>query len=306
MLAGGKGRPTCRGRCGRASAAPSSASASPARPDQVVRIPSGGAVAAPVLVLTGLGPAPSGRAGYDAETLRRAAGAATRTLNGHRLGRRRPAHGRRGSRRRDRRGCAHRRLRLHPAPQPHGQGRQGPGQLGHRPRRQPAREGRPRGRRAGRGDRRRRAPHPRPGQHRARRPAPGRVRRRGRRQPQGHAGQGHRPGREGAGQGRLRRHHRRRQGFDPTAATGPAGLPAGQGDRAPRARRQGHHLRLRRPLAQAAGRHGGDEVRHGRAPPPSPPPSARSPSSACRSGSPAGCAWPRTCPPARPSAPPTS
>ena len=51
--------------------------------DQVVRIPSNGAVAAPVLVLTGLGPAPTGRAGrYDAEVLRRAAGAATRSLSG--------------------------------------------------------------------------------------------------------------------------------------------------------------------------------------------------------------------------------
>jgi leucyl aminopeptidase len=50
--------------------------------DQVVRIPSGGAVAAPVLVLTGLGPVATGRGGYDAEVLRRAAGAATRSLNG--------------------------------------------------------------------------------------------------------------------------------------------------------------------------------------------------------------------------------
>jgi leucyl aminopeptidase len=51
--------------------------------DQVLRIPSGGAVAAPVLVLTGLGQAPTGRtAAYDAEVLRRAAGAATRSLSG--------------------------------------------------------------------------------------------------------------------------------------------------------------------------------------------------------------------------------
>jgi leucyl aminopeptidase len=53
------------------------------KPDQVVRIPSAGAVAAPVLVLTGLGPPPTGRSGrYDEEVLRRAAGAATRTLAG--------------------------------------------------------------------------------------------------------------------------------------------------------------------------------------------------------------------------------
>src|SRR3954453_4448479 len=51
--------------------------------DQVIRIPSGGAVAAAVLVLTGLGQAPTGRtAEYDAEALRRAAGAATRSLSG--------------------------------------------------------------------------------------------------------------------------------------------------------------------------------------------------------------------------------
>jgi leucyl aminopeptidase len=53
--------------------------------DQVLRIPSNGAVAASVLVLTGLGKAPAGRAApYDAEVLRRAAGAATRSLSGTR------------------------------------------------------------------------------------------------------------------------------------------------------------------------------------------------------------------------------
>jgi leucyl aminopeptidase len=52
------------------------------KPDQVVRIPSSGGVATPVLVLTGLGTAPTGRAAYDSETLRRAAGAATRNLDG--------------------------------------------------------------------------------------------------------------------------------------------------------------------------------------------------------------------------------
>ena len=39
---------------------------------------------------------------------------------------------------------------------------------------------------------------------------------------------------------------------------------AGRGQAAPRAGRQGHHVRLRRPVAQAAGRDGVDEVRHGR------------------------------------------
>lgn len=50
--------------------------------DEVVRVPSGGAVAAPVVVLTGVGRAPSGTP--DGEALRRAAGAATRTLAGTR------------------------------------------------------------------------------------------------------------------------------------------------------------------------------------------------------------------------------
>jgi leucyl aminopeptidase len=51
--------------------------------DEVTKVPSGGEVKAGVVVLTGLGSAPSGRkAGYPAETLRRAAGAATRALPG--------------------------------------------------------------------------------------------------------------------------------------------------------------------------------------------------------------------------------
>ena len=54
-------------------------------------------------------------------------------------------------------------------------------------------------------------------------------------------------------------------------------------DRAPRARRQGHHVRLGRPLAQAARGHGGDEVRHGRRGRRRGRGHARSPGSACRS-----------------------
>jgi leucyl aminopeptidase len=50
------------------------------RPDGVVRLPSGGAVAAPVVALTGVGAVPG--AAPDAETLRRAAGAAVRELAG--------------------------------------------------------------------------------------------------------------------------------------------------------------------------------------------------------------------------------
>jgi leucyl aminopeptidase len=51
--------------------------------DQVVRVPATDGVAAGVVVLTGLGNAPTGRnASYDTEVLRRAAGAATRSLPG--------------------------------------------------------------------------------------------------------------------------------------------------------------------------------------------------------------------------------
>ncbi|GAB3688011.1 leucyl aminopeptidase [Angustibacter aerolatus] len=51
--------------------------------DEVVRVPAGSDLTASVVVLTGLGDAPRGRrAAWPAETLRRAAGAATRSLSG--------------------------------------------------------------------------------------------------------------------------------------------------------------------------------------------------------------------------------
>ena len=50
--------------------------------DQVVRIPTGRELQAPVLVLTGLGKAPADSAPFEPETLRRAAGAAARALAG--------------------------------------------------------------------------------------------------------------------------------------------------------------------------------------------------------------------------------
>lgn len=50
--------------------------------DQVHRVPSGGELTTPVIVLTGLGSPPRRGAGWDDETVRRAAGAATRTLAG--------------------------------------------------------------------------------------------------------------------------------------------------------------------------------------------------------------------------------
>ena len=57
----------------------------------------------------------------------------------------------------------------------------------------------------------------------------------------------------GVGQGSIR-----------PAAAGPPRLPASGRHQDGRPRRQGHHVRLRRPVAQAAGRDGVDEVRHGR------------------------------------------
>ncbi len=50
--------------------------------DEVQRVPTDGAIKAPVLVLTGVGPVSSTRRGPDPEALRRAVGAATRTLAG--------------------------------------------------------------------------------------------------------------------------------------------------------------------------------------------------------------------------------
>ena len=50
--------------------------------DEVTKVPSGGEAKAAVVVLTGLGKAPDRGVGYPTETLRRAAGAATRSLAG--------------------------------------------------------------------------------------------------------------------------------------------------------------------------------------------------------------------------------
>jgi leucyl aminopeptidase len=50
----------------------------------VAKLPGGSKIAAAVVVIVGLGKAPTGRAGWDNETLRRAAGAATRSLAGTR------------------------------------------------------------------------------------------------------------------------------------------------------------------------------------------------------------------------------
>jgi leucyl aminopeptidase len=52
------------------------------RQDEVTRIATAGAVSAPVLIVTGLGDAPAADAAYSHERLRRAAGAAMRSLDG--------------------------------------------------------------------------------------------------------------------------------------------------------------------------------------------------------------------------------
>ena len=92
----------------------------------------------------------------------------------------------------------------------------------------------------------------RPGEHPAVRSAPEGVRRH--RRDRGEAGRSrHRDSRrEGAEKGRLRRHYRRRPRVDQPAATGAPAVPAPEGDPHPRPRRQGHHVRLGRPVVEAS------------------------------------------------------
>ncbi|HEX3828749.1 MAG TPA: leucyl aminopeptidase [Sporichthyaceae bacterium] len=52
--------------------------------EQIAKLPGGGKVAATLVVVVGLGKAPGARAGWDNEVLRRAAGAATRSMAGSR------------------------------------------------------------------------------------------------------------------------------------------------------------------------------------------------------------------------------
>ena len=84
----------------------------------------------------------------------------------------------------------------------------------------------------------------------------------------------------------------------------PAGATAATPAR--RARRQGHHLRHRRPADQAGRRHGGDEDRHVRRRRRARGALGAAASSACRCGSPACSPSPRTPSAARPTAPATS
>ena len=66
--------------------------------EEVHRVPGVPGVAAPLVVLVGLGTPPADDAPYDAEVLRRAAGAAIRALTGRPQGRPRRCPGRRPSR----------------------------------------------------------------------------------------------------------------------------------------------------------------------------------------------------------------
>ena len=151
----------------------------------------------------------------------------------------------------------------------------------------------------------RRAPGPRPGEHRPRRPAARRLRRRRRGGREVAPGQGRGAGREGARQGRLRRHPRRRPRLEPPAATGQDHLRPARRQEAPGTDRQGHHVRHRRHLAQAAAGHGDHEVRHGRRRHRRRGGARAGPAARPRSRSPPGCRWPRTCRPGRRSDPPT-
>ena len=95
---------------------------------------------------------------------------------------------------------------------------------------------------------------------------------------------GHRQGlrRDGARRGRLRRHHRRRPRLGQPAAAGQADLQARGREGPPRAGRQGHHLRLGRPVDQAGGVDDDDEDGHGRRGRGRAPRRSRSPTSGCR------------------------
>ena len=100
------------------------------------------------------------------------------------------------------------------------------------------------------------------------------------------------------GQGRLWRRDRRRQGLVTPATAGPAGSPGSeeQEGQEGRAGRQGHHIRHRRHLHQAVRQHAPHDLRHGR---------SRRSHRHCGAGRQAAvadrrrsppCRWPRTCP----------
>ncbi len=274
---------------------------------EVTRIPSGGRLAAPLIAAVGMGAAAEGSdAAFDPEVLRRAAG---RCRPG--AARRRAAPGTAvtcGSRWRCPRairprpapwrwarllgGYAFRRYRTEPAP--------GASLtvLAHAGDAAPAAA-------AGAGARGRREPGPRPGQHRAFRPGPGDARGPGRAGRGGHRARGHRAGRGGACRGRLRRDPRRGQGLRAPAAAGPAGTRPRGGGQDARAGGQGHHVRLRRPVAQARQVDGSDEVGHERRGRGARRDAGDRRRSGCRCGWSATWRSPRTCPAAAHSGPRT-
>ena len=220
---------------------------------------------------SGSAPMPEKDDAYDTEALRRAAGVAARTLAGAEEGRVRAARratpsdveaiaegallgayaftayqaqNGRDKRRQERRGAARR---------------------GRPARREAARQGAQGGRRArhrgGRGGQ----PGPRPDQHPAERPDPEGVRRRRAGRRQGARPQGRGARREGARQGRLRRHPRRRPGLGARRrAWSGWRTRTRKADQHAGLRRQGHHLRLGRHLAEAGRAQRDDEVRHER------------------------------------------
>ena len=83
-------------------------------------------------------------------------------------------------------------------------------------------------------------------------------------------------------------------------------LLAGESAEEGRPRRQGHHVRHRRHLDQARGEHGPHDLGHVRGRRASSPPPAWPPTSGSTSRSSPPCRWPRTCPRAPRTAPATS
>ena len=275
-------RPACARRSRRRCCAPSGVTG---RPDAVHRVPVRRARAAPVVALAGVGDAATGD-----PTPRRCAARPVpppASSRRRRAGRLRAARRRRGGRRGRRGGRAARRLRLQP--------RTGCASAAGRRRRSTSavRRWRPRGRRP-----RRRggaagpacsptavAARPRPREHPAVRPLPRRASPTGRRRRRAACRSrstvlDEKQLRDGG----LRRHPRRRPGLGPARRGWSGSTTPPQGAARPRrARRQGHHLRLRRPVDQARRRHGGHEDRHGRRRRGARDASSRPPGSACRS-----------------------
>ena len=256
------GRPGRRPRAAPRAPPPTSPRSSPrctprAAADEVLTIAAVPGVAAPRVVLTGLGKGTRRTTSFDHEVLRRAAGAAVPLAQERRQGRRRAARPRCRVRGRRRRGRRARRLPVcrgaRPAGGSQGQGQgQAPG--GHRRHLRRQRQGR-QGRRH---PRRACSPTPRPTPATWSTLPPNQLFPQSfadsvkARNTRGH-GQGHHQGarREGAREGRLRRHRRRRPGLGQPAAHRHPDLVPAAGQGLGRAGRQGHHLRLRRPATSS-------------------------------------------------------